>query len=102
MRSRHDAVGGRAPGLAISPVRGEPRLAIKHSVEAQADCSATCSANRAKLDPLLTELRPQWNLVPPHSLSGIGRSGGAIMRHIIYCALLIATWMCSTASVVWV
>jgi len=24
------------------------------------------------------------------------------MRHIIYCALLIATWLCSTASVIWV
>jgi hypothetical protein len=24
------------------------------------------------------------------------------MRHIIYCALLIATWICSTASVIWV
>jgi hypothetical protein len=24
------------------------------------------------------------------------------MHHIIYCALLIATWLCSTASVVWV
>jgi len=27
---------------------------------------------------------------------------GAIMHHIIYCALLIATWLCSTASVIWV
>jgi hypothetical protein len=25
-----------------------------------------------------------------------------MMRHIIYCALLIATWLCSTASVIWV
>jgi hypothetical protein len=25
-----------------------------------------------------------------------------MMRHIIYCALLIATWICSTASVIWV
>jgi hypothetical protein len=24
------------------------------------------------------------------------------MRHITYCALLIATWICSTASVIWV
>jgi hypothetical protein len=24
------------------------------------------------------------------------------MRQIIYCALLIATWICSTASVIWV
>jgi len=24
------------------------------------------------------------------------------MHHIIYCALLIATWLCSTASVIWV
>jgi hypothetical protein len=24
------------------------------------------------------------------------------MRHIIYCVLLIATWICSTASVIWV
>jgi hypothetical protein len=38
----------------------------------------------------------------PHSLSGIGKGQGAIMRHIIYCALLIATWLCSTASVIWV
>ena len=27
---------------------------------------------------------------------------GAIMHHIIYCGLLIATWICSTASVIWV
>jgi hypothetical protein len=27
---------------------------------------------------------------------------GAIMRQIIYCALLIATWIGSTASVIWV
>jgi hypothetical protein len=24
------------------------------------------------------------------------------MRHIIYCVLLVATWLCSTASVIWV
>jgi hypothetical protein len=32
--------------------------------------------------------------IPPHSLSGIEGSD--------YCALLIATWICSTASVIWV
>jgi hypothetical protein len=31
-----------------------------------------------------------------------GDAAGAIMQHIIYCALLIATWLCSTASVIWV
>src|SRR5262249_18190907 len=41
-------------------------------------------------------------LIPPHSLSGIGEAGsGAIMLRIIYCLLPLVIWICSMASVIW-
>src|SRR5262245_40659849 len=64
-----------------------------------------CPAVRARLDLLLSELRPHWNLVLPHSMSGIGGSGisGALMRQIIsiiYGVLLIAIWICVIGIVI--
>jgi hypothetical protein len=42
------------------------------------------------------------DLVPPHFLRAIyrDRDWGAIMRQVIYCASLIAIWLCSTATVI--
>ena len=46
----------------------------------------------------------EWNYFCPNSRVVFENAGdrGQIMQQIIYCVLLIATWLCSTASVIWV
>ena len=64
---------------------------------------APCGSNKQQSVRIGQSAWASVELIPPHFLSGIGGNGmGAIMHNIIYCGLLIATWVCSTASLIWV
>src|SRR5262245_45286258 len=90
------------PGHPRSEAQSRATPSIYHDYSMTA-IPAPCGSNKQQSVRIGQSAWASVELIPPHSLSGIERgSGGNHATHYIYCVLLIATWLCSTASVVWV